>query len=293
MENSDLPALFQVADKGAINAQNSYLNLVRLEIAALILAAISSNVSLELQTWPSILSKVSFVSLIVAFVARILNGLIGFDEKWFDCRAIAESVKSAAWRYITRATPFNDPDQEEVDKEFLKDVKLIRDSRKKGAKMLGKEISPGKDITKYMREFRGKPLSDRKSLYNEERVEDQKEWYCNKARGNQDSKNMCFWWSVVLEGLAVIIAYFMIGKGAVHLNITGILIILVAVIVVWTQTKRHSELSQSYSLVAQDLSRISSTYIHINNEDKFSVFVDEVEEEISKEHTMWLARREL
>lgn len=159
--------------------------------------------------------------------------------------------------------------------------------------MLGKEISPGKDITEYMRECREKSLNDRKSLYNQERVEDQKEWYCNKARGNQDSKNVCYWWSVILEGLAVIIAYRMIGQEIINFNITGILITLVAVIVVWTQTKRHSELSQSYSLVAQDLSRISSTYFNIDNEDKFSGFVDEVEEEISKEHTMWLARREL
>ncbi len=293
MNNSGYPLLFQVADKGSITAQRYYLRLVRLEFFVLILATIFSSLRLDQQIWTNIFSVIIPISLLIALIARVLTELIGFDKKWFGCRAIAESVKSVTWRYITQAKPYNgQSDSEKIDREFLKDLKEIRDSQIEGAKKLGKQAVSGNDVTQHMRSLRSKTFNERKSYYNKERVLNQKEWYRTKANANERNRSISFWSSVVLEISAVILAFLFLNIPSLPINPIAILIIIVATIIVWTQIKKHRELSQSYALVVQELGQISSMYVHVHNEEKLSDYVQNVEDVISKEHTMWLAKRE-
>lgn len=233
------------------------------------------------------------MSLLIALIARLLTGFIGFDKKWFGCRAIAESVKSVTWRYMTQAKPYNgQSDSEKIDREFLKNLKEIRDSQIEGAKKLAKQAISGNDVTQHMRALRSKPFNERKSYYNKERVLDQQKWYSTKASVNEKKRAIFFWSSLVLEITAVILAFLFLNVPSIPINPIAILIIIVATITVWTQIKKHRELSQSYALVVQELGQISSMYVHIDNEDKLSNYVRNVEDVISKEHTMWLAKRE-
>lgn len=293
MNNSDYPLLFQVADKGSANAQIYYLRLVKLELFVLILAAIFSSIQVNQEILTNIFSVITPVSLFIALIARLLTELIGFDKKWFGCRAIAESVKSVTWRYMTQTKPYNDqPDSEKIDREFLKDLKEIRNSQLEGAKKLGKQAISGNDVTQHMRSVRNKPFNERKCYYNKERVLDQKKWYSMKANMNERNRSISFWTSVLLEISAIILAFLFLNIPSLPINPIAILIIIVATITVWTQIKKHRELSQSYTLVVQELGQISSMYVHVDNEDKLSDYVQNVEDVISKEHTMWLAKRE-
>ena len=293
MENSDYPLLFQVADKGSISAQRYYLRLIKLELFVLILATIFSSIQVNQQIWTTIFPVITPVSLFIALIARLLTELIGFDKKWFSCRAIAESVKSVTWRYMTQAKPYNgQPDSDKIDREFLKNLKEIRNSQLEGAKKLGKQTISGNDVTQHMRAVRSKSFNERKSYYNKERVIDQKKWYSTKANINEKNRALFFWSSLVLEIIAVILAFLLLHIPSLPINPIAILIIIVATVTVWTQIKKHRELSQSYGLVVQELGQISSMYVHVDNEDKLSDYVQNVEDVISKEHTMWLAKRE-
>jgi len=293
MENSDYPLMFQIADEGSISAQKQYLRMIKLEFSVLILAAIFSNIEVTQQVWTKILFTTTPVLLFIALIARLLTELIGFDKKWFSCRAIAESVKNVTWRYMARAKPYNDKlISEETDREFLKDIKEIRNNQLEGAKQLGKQRIDGNDITQHMRAIRSRSFDERKFYYNKERVIDQKEWYSKKAKMNEKNRSFWFWSSLVVEGIAVILAFLLVTIPSLPVNPVGILITVVAVIVAWTQFKKHRELSQSYGLVVQELGQISSMYVHVDNEEKLSDYVENAEHVISKEHAMWLAKRE-
>jgi hypothetical protein len=49
------------------------------------------------------------VLLVAALIAKLANRLQRFDEHWFDGRAVAETVKSATWRYIMGVRPYDAP----------------------------------------------------------------------------------------------------------------------------------------------------------------------------------------
>jgi hypothetical protein len=57
------------------------------------------------------------------------------------------------------------------------------------------------------------------------------------------------------------------------------------------RTKRFVDLSQSYGLAAQELNSLADLVVHQTDEGSFGTWVQEVEGAISREHTMWLARR--
>ena len=293
MEHSDYPLLFQITDRGGTTAQTRYLALVKVEFSVLILAAILSSLRLGTGVWWTCLSATTPVLLFVALIARLLTELVGFDKKWFSRRTIAESVKGVTWKYMTRAKPYHgDPNSEKVDMEFLKDLRGIRDSQLEGAKELGKQTTSGDDITQGMRDIRGMPFDERKSRYNQERILGQSAWYSKKAKSNAAGRAIWFWSSIILEGIAVVLAFLLSDKSPLPFNPVAMLVAIVAVVIAWTQIRKHRELSQSYSLVVLELGQISAMYVHVDNEEKLSDYVENAEEVISKEHTMWLAKRE-
>lgn len=293
MEDSDYPQLFQISDKGSKEAQKRYLCLVKVELTVIILAAISSNININYLKFEKILYSATAIFLFFALIARIFKELIGYDKQWFNCRAIAESVKSITWKYMIQAKPYQDSmTPEELDGKFIEDLKQIRAKKLAAAKKLGKQNITGSEITQKMRDVRNESFNERKSFYLEDRLENQKKWYSEKTKINKTKETSYFWISLSIEAVAVILAFLFLSIPSIKINPVGILITIVAVIIAWSQIKKHRELSQSYCLVAQELGQISSMYIHINNEEKLSNFVEETECVISKEHNLWLYRRE-
>ena len=63
-----------------------------------------------------------FISLILKFIIKAS----AWDRKWFDGRAVAESIKTATWRYAMGAKPFGlGMTQKDVDAKFIKELKTI------------------------------------------------------------------------------------------------------------------------------------------------------------------------
>ena len=135
-------------------------------------------------------------------------------------------------------------------------------------------------------------FNERKSYYNDERVIDQKKWYSKHAKMNERRRFLWFWGSLCVEAFAVVLAFLLVYIPLSSIKPIGILTTLAAVMIAWTQIKKYRELSQSYCLVIQELGQISSMYIHVDSEEKLSDYVENAEDVISKEHIMWLAKRE-
>jgi hypothetical protein len=56
--------------------------------------------------------------------------------------------------------------------------------------------------------------------------------------------------------------------------------------------RNFQDLTYSYSLTAQELSNIKEQRKNVSSEIDLDNFVDDAESAISREHTMWFARRD-
>jgi hypothetical protein len=63
--------------------------------------------------------------------------------------------------------------------------------------------------------------------------------------------------------------------------------------VAWSQSRRHEELVQSYGLAAHELNELETVVGGVGTEAMFKEFIEQAEETISREHTMWCARRDV
>jgi hypothetical protein len=79
--------------------------------------------------------------------------------------------------------------------------------------------------------------------------------------------------------------------GAVRADLLGIVAAAIAVVAAWMQTKQHETLGRAYSVTAQELAAVRTDWEADRNEDEWAAFVDEAEEAISREHTLWRASR--
>lgn len=293
MEHSYYPGLYQSSDAASLTAQRTYLLLRRVHLGSLILggtigAFTACGSEAARAGLYSAIAIVLALGLLILWVMRSRN-----DEKaWFDCRAIAESTKTATWRFMMGAHPF--PEGDSVEERFIFELREIREARPNSNKDIAGQIDANASaITEFMREMRARAFGERKTFYIDCRLRDQKKWYSKKAKLNARSGTHWFWVTAGLQALAVTIAIIEAVSGGFQINTVPILTTCAAAVAAWNQTKRHSELAQTYGLAAQELGELDSIAAILTDEGKFPQLVEQVEETISREHTMWCARRDV
>ncbi len=295
MTTADYPALFSASDKASLGAQAAHLRIIRVQLLLLVLAAVTGRIAGAVENpYYRLLSVVTAVFLAIALVLMWILRTKRYEKVWFDCRAVAESVKTTTWRYMMLAPPYDSgKDDADVDAKFLRDLGEIRGARPGVDAHLAGLASGATQISDSMRKTRVLPLDERKDVYLSGRLLDQKNWYEGKARTNRSSASAWFWTVAALQMVGLILAIFQTGPRPWLINPVPLLMTLAAALVAWTQVKRHDELTQSYAMAAQELSALESLAQHVSDLKSFQEFVTQVEETISREHTMWVARREI
>ena len=293
MTHSDYPCLFQSSDLVSLREQKSYINLRRVDFSLIVLAAFFSgfslNPSLEILKWCAFFA---LISLILSIFLKLIIKMGKWDKKWFDTRAVAESVKTVTWRYIMGVEPYeNSLSPEDLDRKFVNKLDEIFKSASKASGSLAKNVGSEQQISNRMREVRQMSIEERKTIYLQQRIKDQKDWYSKKAKYNSDKETMWFWVTIIVEFLAILAAIYILNTLNSTFNPIGTFTTLVVVFTAWNQTKKYGELSQSYAIAAQELTSIESLAVHIKNEEKLSDYVRDTENAISREHTMWCAKR--
>lgn len=293
MGNEHYPSLFRSADVASGAAQKTYLLLQRMHLGSLVLAStIGAFTALATKTLStalySAIAIVLVLGLLILWIARSRQD----DKAWFDGRAIAESVKTATWRFMMKAQPFQTNDT--VEDRFVSDLREIRHARPDfGKHLAGVMDSSAPEITNFMRQIRSVSSDERKGFYIESRVRDEKSWYSHKAKTNAKSGARWFWATAGLQAIAVTTAIIQAVTGGLGYNVVPVLTTCAAAVAAWSQMKRHDELAQAYALAAQELGELESLANNPNTAGEFAQFVEQVEETISREHTMWCARRDV
>lgn len=293
MKDDSYPGLHRSADTASLRAQKIYLRLQKAYLGSLVLGSLASAfASLKisgLNVWLyTAIAIILILGLLILWVTRARQD----DKIWFDGRAVAESVKTATWRFMMKAPPFQE--NEDVEGRFISELKEIREARPH----LGKHLASAMDsnssaITDFMKKARTDSIAGQKKFYIDGRIGDQKSWYSRKAKINADNGGQWFWATVSLQGIAVATAIVQAVKQGLGVNAVSVITTCAASIAAWNQMKRHDELSQSYTLAAQELEELEAIANNLKSDTDFPQLVEQVEEAISREHTMWCARRDV
>ena len=90
-----LPAPHDVASQAASTQQRAYFQLVAAEYGALFLASVLS-VNVISAAWYIIIYGLVLAGALAALAVR---SVLKPEQRWYQGRALAESVKTAAWKF--------------------------------------------------------------------------------------------------------------------------------------------------------------------------------------------------
>ncbi len=297
LEYSDYPALFRAADEASLAAQRNYLRLTLGTLILLVTGAALAAVSSEFASVASAMSALAMTSAIVLAVSLLLTLYLKtskLEQVWYGGRAVAESVKSMMWRYIVGADPYSVDlvPAAEADKKFLSELGSIVKERKQLAFGFGGEFAEEPQISERMRAVRSTNLDERKSMYVSERISGQRRWYGHQAKLNRSAENKYFALIAFSQLCALVAAMALVEWPGSKIKLTGLFTSVAAAFIAWLQIKQHKELSQSYSVAELELSFIQEEARFVKNDRELSNFVADAENAISREHTLWIARRD-
>jgi len=287
IKNTDLPGLYQAADTASLTGQKIYFTSL---MSYLLLLIIAATVSFYFPT-----SKGGALTSAALFLLT-LGVLIGLrvkrpDDTWYNGRAVAESVKTRAWRWMMQAEPYFDTESlERVSKEFINDLKAILKQNRSLSNAISTEASINDPITEKMRFVRSLPIEERLETYVNERVKNQATWYSQKAIFNKKKAQLWFWVSVFLHSAAILFLLIRIDDPAFKLPIE-IVATAAGAVLTWLQAKKHNELHSSYSLAAHEIVLIKGEALAIKTEKELSEYILDSEAAFSREHTQWVARK--
>lgn len=287
MEEKDFPELYRSADKLSLDSQKHFFRILKIHLVVLVTAAVLSAINIT-DKWVYVLQ---LLALIAALSCSVYLWGVRPDRYWYAGRAVAESVKTITWRYISKAEPFHTEDKI-AQNEFKNSLKLIF---KQNGDICSKLVdhSNEEQFTEAMNQMRCSSLKERINNYCENRIKNQRDWYAKKAAYNKKMGNYFFLGLVISNGIAVIASVLKINNiDSVYLSV-DVAIAIAAGILSWIQAKRFTELSASYTLTAHEIGFINNKAVTIQTEEDFSKFVGDAENAFSREHTQWAARRDV
>ena len=287
LDDITLPYLFAVADRASIKAQSRYYRGLQFYLILLVAAAIPPLFVEDNSKAGAIVSLLSFSISLIVLVLRSKSEQM---ETWYSSRAVAESTKTRAWRWVMRAAPYmEEASQEYWSRQFVKDLHDIVEQNKACSKLAKTEITVSNSITESMSAIRNLSNDERFLFYQFYRVDDQAKWYESKSEVNKKYAKIGFSISIVLHSLAIFLLLMRISTPTANFPVEVIATVAGAVLS-WMEAKRYTELKSSYRLAADEINRIQHSSLPLKDDISLSNFVIDSENAFSREHTQWVAR---
>jgi hypothetical protein len=262
---------------------------MRIRLGAVIAASVFGVLTSveEIARGVAILAAISFGC---ALVAELYLLKARPERTWYDGRAGAESSKTLTWRFIVGGRPFGKEDLSDAEAEALLLERLHEIVQNLKGLALVPPSTGAEQITPVMREVRSLRLDQRREEYLTGRIADQRDWYATKAQWNEKRATGWMIGLGVGEAIALVGAVLM-AANVIDIDVLGLAAAMVAAGAAWIQTKQYQNLASAYAVASQELSDISSRAGRAMTEAEWANFVDQSEEAISREHTMWRASR--
>jgi hypothetical protein len=291
VDHAAYPALFLSADASSTNGQRTYRRLVEIELAFVLAGAMFGTLGAFLTGPRTALASLATICLLGSMAMKYVNRSNDSTSRWFDGRAVAETVKTQTWRYMMRVDPY--AAESSGDRLFAEDLIASMRARPDLRQSIDDVPTDARQITATMRAIRAQPFHERRDLYIDQRLSNQIAWYHGKAVRNARNARRWFWLSLVGQAAAAIIAFTSIFEPELPLSsLVGFFAALATAATAWTQLGRHDELSKAYALAYQELIAIRTIAERATSQAQLQEVVRDGEGAISREHTMWMAKRE-
>jgi len=287
MQEQDFPALYRSADELSLASQTHFFLALRAHLVTLVVAAILSIVSIP--HWS--VAALQLATLLGALGCSVYLFALRPDRLWYAGRAVAESVKTITWRYVCRAEPFQGDDVK-ARGDFHQKLKAVVEQNRQVVQALTEHLD-GPQITQVMEQMRARPLEERRATYASHRIRNQLAWYAKKAAFNRRMSRGFFWVLIATNSIAVVCAIVRITCPDKPFWPTDVFVAIAASLLSWMQAKRFSELAGSYALTAHEISLIREQSLLPDTDERFSLFVGDAENAFSREHTQWIARKDV
>lgn len=287
MKAADLPALHRAADEVSKREQNRFLRLQQAELGALLASAAGGALSWH-TGGVNIAALVGAAALLIAIAVRAYVATAHPERRWYDARALAESAKTLCWQYAVCGEAFPHNDQT-AHSRYLERMRALLD--KFSHLDIPSGTSAAAQLSPVVEHLRRSDRSVRQATYRDDRVLDQQRWYSKEANYN---RNRARQWSralFVTEGAAALLGLSR-GLELIDLDWSGVLVTLAAAILAWRQTKQFESLAESYSVTSHDVSLLLASIDSAPSEEAWATIVHDGEAAFSREHTVWLARRQ-
>jgi len=287
MEEKDFPALYNAADIASVSAQSNYFTALKLYLVLLILAAFVSF------SWPTNVygAMASAALFLVTLGILVWLKVHKPEDIWYNGRAVAESVKTRTWRWIMKAEPYDkEIGENQSQRELLSDLKAILDQNRSLSSSLEWTPDLGEAISPKMVVIRALPWQERLSIYKNDRIDNQSNWYSKKSQFNKRRAKKWFTTSIILHSAAVLMLLYRIKEPATTFPI-GVVATAASAVLTWTKAKKYNELNSSYALAAHEIVLIKGEALSVQEETHLSEFIINSESAFSREHTQWTARK--
>jgi hypothetical protein len=292
MRQEEFPSLYQASDKASTKAQKYYIVIIGLDLAFMIIASLLAIYSFKFENEKLVIYSISGVLLLSSLILTIILKSKAYENIWYQGRALAESIKTLTWRYVTCSELFEvNLNRADVNNIFIERLKGLSNEFKDLNKTLDANTLSLPVITTKMEDIRILSTSERKEYYINKRIKDQKVWYSVKAEYNKKKYNLWFGIIIIAQFFSLVSIVFLIKVPSFDWNFVGLFTTISASAISWLQLKQHQELRQAYTTAAQELNFIEASSFNIISENDLSRFILDSENAISREHTLWLAQK--
>jgi hypothetical protein len=234
--------------------------------------------------WAAIIATVAFSLTILATLFLLAERP---ERRWYEGRAGAESAKTLAWKYAVGGADFElAMSERNADAELVERLRAITRGLKH-VRLTGTD--GGDEITQAMRSLRRSSYDTRKATYRRDRIADQRTWYRRQANLNQRRALQWRLASLAFQAAGGLGGALRIA-GTIHVELLGIMAACAAAALAWLQTKDYANLGEAYSITEQELALVDAELESIDEAD-WPAAVDNAEQAVSREHTLWRARR--
>lgn len=294
MRETDFPNYYIAGDRASLLAQKLYTRYVRFDLILMVSSAAMTIYNFQSEESKKILYIISGVLLLIAIIFSLVIKIKKYEDIWYRGRALAESVKTLTWRFMTKSEYFeNSITDEEAKLRFTDRMRELHEEFKDLHSFLKAKHLSFPIITNEMEEVRNMDLKDRKIFYLEHRINNQIKWYSNKADNNKAKYENWFWAVIAMQLLALISIGYLILNPESNFNFVGLFTTLSASFFGWLQLKKYQENKEAYTTATSELNLIRQEAESINTEDSFKIFVLDSENAMSREHTLWLAQKRI
>lgn len=287
MKSEDYPALYRAADAASTHAQSTYLDGTRLYGVLTVVAAGLAAYGIS-SRGAAIWAALFFLSGLFLSIYLAFKQL---ENAWYRARAVAESIKTATWRFMMHAEPFNVASVTAVRQEFRSLLgNIIREHKDLGGE-LGGSVATQDQVTPEMLRVRELPWETRLQIYIVDRIDEQRGWYARKSHDNRLQGRIWFSVFVALQGGAILFTILRVGYPELRFWPTEVFVVGAAIVLGWIQVKRYRELATAYGLTAHEIGLAKEDASGVASEQEVGNFVVQTENAFSREHTQWVARK--